>query len=110
MRTRVGLLLVAAAALAAAWFVDGGELLWLVSGLLIGLGALVRPGRSAAYAAVVLVGVSLGFTIGFAWFEDLGQPAIVYGLLGALGGLVVSVAVVVALRQRAARASADATR
>lgn len=108
-RTRIPLLVTATAALAVAWFVEGGEVLWLASGLLIALWALVAPGRAAAYGAVVLLSVSLGFTVGYELNEDLGQPAVVYGLLGAVAGLGVSVGVLFAV-QRAARASADATR
>lgn len=109
MTTQRALLLLAAAALAVAWFVEEGELLWLGSGLLIGVWGLVVPGRAAGYAAAVLLSTSLGFTVGFALFADLGEPAVVYGLLGAAAGLCVSIAALVAV-QRAARARADATR
>ena len=107
--TRPILLTLAAVALLFAWFVEGGEVLWLAAGLIIALWALVAPGRVAASGAAVLLSTALGFTIGYAWREDAGQPAIVHGLLGAVAGSVVSVAALVAV-QRAARARADATR
>lgn len=117
---RAGLLVLAVALLVGAWFAESGEVLLLVAGVLAGALALLAPGRFAAYLAGTAAAVVVAFDLGYARFEAVNcdggvecDIAPLEGFLWAALAFVGAVVVVVVLevrRQRAARASADATR
>ena len=117
---RAGLLVLAAGLLVGAWFVEGGEVLLLGVGAFTGAVALLAPARFSAYLAGTAAAVVVAFSLGYARFEAVNcdggvecDLAPLEGLLWAAVALVAAVVAVVVLevrRQRAARASADATR
>ena len=120
MSWRIGLAALAAALLVAAWFAEGGEVLLLVAGVLAAALALLAPGRLSAYVAGTVAAVVVAFALGYARFEaancDGGVECDVAPLEGMLWSAAARVVAAVGIvgremrRQRAARASADATR
>jgi hypothetical protein len=121
--SRAGLAVLAGTLLVCAWFVEGGEVLLLVAGCFVGV-LVVAPGRFAAYVAWLAAAVAVAFALGMARFEAVNcegsggecDLAALEGLWWAAAALALGAAVIVVLEvrrhlaQRAARASADATR